>query len=585
MILTPEQIVASNCADNSLIIACPGSGKTRTLISKMLVCLDDVRHTPHRLAILTYTNTAVHEIEFRLWEYGESGDSDYCDIATIHSFCLSYILQHFYEYLPEYTDGFTVIPTSSATYKALVSETLESFGMDPKYILGFENLNRLPDGSPVVGSDIPEEVIQGFWEKLQQEGLIDFPNIIYYAYKLISEHRSIGEAIAAKYKWILVDEFQDTSALQIEIFRAIEQCGSVKWFLVGDPLQSIFGFAGAVPEKLYEFAAEVHADMSVELLGNFRSSQMIVDHAERLCPRHPPMESIGINKDFGVEPQHIQVDSFSNGIVETFIPALSELKIPFGSSAIFAPWWFQLYQVARELRNLGVPIYGPGSRPYKRTHMFAMIAEHICEFLSTNNARSFHRLEKELFNVLDQLESKRQIRKYSFESRLIVQKLVRAGQELDEGNRDGVSWLEAAAKRVAGILVDLELITDDAAEMLCHSALEMVEEMILNKVDIFTLSIADLGMFADGTRSINLLTLHKAKGREFDAVAIIDVHEGKLPHYLDIKAHDLARIEESRRLFYVGITRARKYLLYMTKRPDWNTQPSRFLREEGLGIL
>ena len=96
MRLTTEQLAALDSSGNSLIVACPGSGKTRTLMAKMLQCIDEVRGTPHKIATLTYTNAAVHEIEFRLWRDGSEGDSKYCHIATIHSFCLSNIIQQFY---------------------------------------------------------------------------------------------------------------------------------------------------------------------------------------------------------------------------------------------------------------------------------------------------------------------------------------------------------------------------------------------------------------------------------------------------------------------------------------------------------
>ena len=111
MILTTEQQNAVSYDNHSLIVACPGSGKTRTLIAKMLRCLDEVQDSPHKIGCLTYTNAAVHEIEYRLRSYGHSGDENYYDICTIHSFCLVNVLNFFYDLIPEYAKGFYVLPT------------------------------------------------------------------------------------------------------------------------------------------------------------------------------------------------------------------------------------------------------------------------------------------------------------------------------------------------------------------------------------------------------------------------------------------------------------------------------------------
>jgi DNA helicase II / ATP-dependent DNA helicase PcrA len=104
----------------------------------------------------------------------------------------------------------------------------------------------------------------------------------------------------------------------------------------------------------------------------------------------------------------------------------------------------------------------------------------------------------------------------------------------------------------------------------------MRDDMVRNEVDIQNMTIADLGMFASPEKNMKLLTMHGAKGREFDAVAVIDLHEGRIPHF---SAEREDQFEESRRLLYVSITRARRVLMYMTDRERWNNTPTRFLRD------
>ncbi|MFC1763619.1 3'-5' exonuclease [Planctomycetota bacterium] len=105
-----------------------------------------------------------------------------------------------------------------------------------------------------------------------------------------------------------------------------------------------------------------------------------------------------------------------------------------------------------------------------------------------------------------------------------------------------------------------------------------------NKIDTANLPVDDLGMSTDTTNSMNLITMHKTKGREFDAVAIIDIHDRKVPDYRAIRDNDMARIEEGRRLLYVAITRAKKLLLYVTDHEYSQNNPSRFLGNQGLGL-
>ncbi|MFC1553383.1 ATP-dependent helicase [candidate division KSB1 bacterium] len=585
MILTSTQQDAIKCTDNNLIVACPGSGKTRTLVAKMLNCIQDVRNSPHKIACLTYTNAAVHEIEYRLRCYGRSGDEDYCDISTIHSFCLINILNFFYELIPEYKSGFTVIPTDCEIYKDNVMQTLDHFKLGSNTYDSLLNLNRQPDGSPCQIPDVADKVVIHFWDTLLSKGLMDFPSIVYYTYQILTDYPSVAHSLASKYKWLLVDEFQDTSALQVEIFRIIAQYEKTKFFLVGDLYQSIFGFAGAFPALLNEFAEEINARDNFSLVGNFRCSTYIVEHAERLCPRSPTMEAVGVNADYGVKPEYVNTDNSFDAITDYFLPALEEQKIPYGEAAILSPWWFKLFPLAKFLREYGIPVVGPGARPYKRTHLFASIAEQICACLVMNSPKIFHQLEKELYLTLNTLSGQRPFTLYSFEGRLLALKILRIGRQIMDDQQSGVAWLTEAATAMGQELSQSHLISVESATILRQSVDDMIGDMKRNNVDIANLTIEDLGLFADTANSIKLLTMHKAKGREFEAVAIIDLHDGKVPDFRALRDNDIDRIEEGRRLLYVGITRAKKYLLYATDLEDYRNKPSRFLGNDGIGIL
>jgi DNA helicase-2/ATP-dependent DNA helicase PcrA len=534
------------------------------------------------VACITYTNAAVYEIESRLRAYGKIGDENYCDISTIHAFCLNNILRHFHWRLPDYTDEFTVLPPDSERYREIVDSVRSDYGLNASARDRFEQLNREPDGTPITTYPLTTDIALDFWERLRWEHFVDFPNIIYLSYHLMSEWPSITHAIACRFAWMLVDEFQDTSALQVEILKLIADRGLTKFFLVGDPYQSIYGFAGARPDLMDEFADLIAAQRDFELLTNFRSSDPIVKHAERLCPRNPPMSPGGESAVFTEKPQYIHAATAFETITEHYIPVLDELGIDYGKAAILAPWWVKLLHLGRQLREYGIPVFGPGARPYKRRHLFAPLAEQICAYIEQPDPRLIPRIERELFRLITDATGSTNYNVYTYAGRTTVFRLIRTGKILRQEHERGVIWLNEAAREFAAILCEDELLPPSCCHLMVESVRAMEQDMIDRKVDIANLSTADLGMFASYERSMKLLTMHRAKGREFDAVAIVDLHDGRVPHFTATTAEE---IDEARRLLYVSITRARRVLMYMTDEEHWRNRPSRFLFEGELGLI
>ena len=143
----------------------------------------------------------------------------------------------------------------------------------------------------------------------------------------------------------------------------------------------------------------------------------------------------------------------------------------------------------------------------------------------------------------------------------------------------GAAWLEASALTSAEVLLSDEWIDRATAEALVGSVQEMINDMRNRDVDVDNLEISDLGLFANPENAIKLLTLHNSKGREFDAVAIIHANEGQIPHFT---ASTQSEFDEARRLFYVGMTRARKHLLVVSDQSHHLNRPTRFIAEAGL---
>ncbi len=590
MRLTPEQRRAVEYENNLMLTACPGSGKTRAIVSKLMRVLRDVRDTPRRVACITYTNAAVFEIEARLRHQIQPGDEQYYDICTIHSFCLNHIFRPFCHLVEGYESGFKILTPDSEEFEEIIDAVWATHG---RYDLGFKEYDEFsqlrvgangePVGGPLEFGALTEEVARDYWDAVQHRGLIDFANIIYRAYLLLTERPEILDYVSSRFAWVLVDEFQDTSDLQVEILLLLARRDRTRFFLVGDPFQSIFGFAGARPDLADDFAEQVGARTDFQLTGNFRSSRPIIEQANALFPRDPVMTPQGPWKDCPDVPACVHGTSAFAVIVERFLPSLKELGIPIGEAAILAPTWYSLFPLGRRLREHGVPIVGPGARPYRRNRDFAPLAEQICGYLMEPNPDAIPAIERSLFNTLLNATGRANFGIFSYGGRRIVFRLLGGAKALCDEHADGVAWLENAALAFTEILTSEELLAASEARILPASVEEMKADMRNNKVDLATLSIDALGIYASPRGALKLSSLHNAKGREFQGVAMIDLHEGKIPHS-SLRTDE--QLEEAKRLFYVGVTRAQRYLLYVTDDTGRRNGPTRFLRRDGgVGVI
>ena len=187
------------------------------------------------------------------------------------------------------------------------------------------------DGKPVgIGIErgaLTPEVATAYWKRIREAGFVDFANIIYYSLLLLRKRPEILSHVSAKFAWILVDEFQDTTDLQVEILALIAGKNRTL-LLVGDPCQSIFGFAGARPDLAEQFAERIEARTDKQLSGNFRSSLPIIAHANTLYARTPPMTAVGCSKKHTEQPVWQHGASAFTVITDYFLPALEALEIP-----------------------------------------------------------------------------------------------------------------------------------------------------------------------------------------------------------------------------------------------------------------
>lgn len=582
--LTHEQKIAVESTENVALHACPGSGKTRVILAKLLKLAESVEDTPRSIACITYTNAAVDEIESRLRQLGSEHLTERIEVSTIHSFCLNFILRPYQWLVPEVPKSFKILSPQSGEFSSIVETVEDEFNrpMENRTLEDYSsirrNVNGEPDGPGISGGVVTRESAMRYWELLRSHGYLDFSLILYYSYRILNDYEFVARGISSRFKWLLVDEYQDTTDVQIEILKNLAKIEESQFFLVGDPNQSIQGFAGARTDLGNEFANQIGARKDLNLTGNFRSSTNIVVVAERIITRRPKMIAVGTNKDHASVPQYNHCNSATEAILNHFLPLLDENQIPLGKTAILAPWWQHLIPIARTLRSRGVPVFGPGARPYKKSRLYAVLAEQLGACAETDLLLGLPGVEKGIFRLISDITGSSRFDIFTYKGRLTSLSLVYAAREIARTANSGTEWLRVSAFEVSRILINHGWLPESAEAELTGSVEEMLDDMERNNVDINNLQISDLGLFASPENAIKLITLHNSKGREFDAVAMVHLNEGQIPHFTSRTQEEF---EESRRLFYVGATRAKSVLLLSSDTSNRRNQPTRYLNDSG----
>lgn len=585
MLLTDEQQRAVDEAGNVCLTSCPGSGKTRVIVAKLLRCIEDVRDSMRRVACITHTNAAADEIDIRLRETCYGDEHVYYEVSTIHGFALTNILKPFGHLLPEFTQGFSILTSDSEEFVAKVKSLIGLYDLKAFVAEEFSGIERSPGGVLKDRPELPLAVQEEWCAWLDSNGYVTLGEIVYHAGRLASAYPHISSGLASRYAWLLVDEFQDSSSGQTQLFKDIYAFGRTSFFCVGDPNQSIYGFAGASPELMREFGDHIKAHTAHQLTGNFRSSTKICETAELLRGATPPMRATGPYASWPHDPCHFVVSSAFEGISSHFLPAALALGVSRGQIAVLAPWWIPLFQLARLLRQSGVPTIGPGARPYKRAHTISRLVEPLGAYLESPEAEIAVTVQRALAALIAEMTEKSPNLAFEFNGRLVVCQLLAEASAARASSNRAIDWIVDAAARFAAILIAADLFSETEGKLLEQSAADMAED-IAGRDGGDTLGIEDLGVFARPANCVQLMTIHKAKGREFEAVAVIDAHNGKLPHFAIGKIVDpnerQAQYDESRRVVYVAATRAKRILMFFSDTSHHKNTPSPFLAEMGL---
>lgn len=553
----PGQQAAYDSRGHCVVLAGPGSGKTKTLVLKLARIVAEDVHAPRGAACITYSQECARELTRRLERLGLR-ETPNLFIGTVHGFCLRHLLMP-YGRLADLPVPFPLaIATQRQSDQAMkrVGDRLFGVGHPNKPMdLGRHRRSILDRTSEAWTSE--EELAawaQGYEAELRRIGLVDFDDLVIFGQRLVSEHDWVLPLLQAKFPVLAVDEYQDLGVALHRIVTRVAFDGGVRLFAVGDPDQSIYGFTGADGALLQELAERDDVER-VQLQLNYRSasrivsaSEMALGEARGYLSNDPDRQAViaFVECDDGLEGQAAHA-------VAEIIPAALAARPgrALGDIAILYRDYRAGDVVAEAVAAAGLDfVRVDTAAPYRKVALTSWI-----EDCAAWCAGGWREARPQLRGLLDRWIGFHRARISDAESSAELQSLTRLLWSLRV--EEGLAREFVAALR-AGMLDGLM-----AAEPSLADQREQVDRM--SAALAFGGPLADLDLASLGGRDgsplhLNLLTLHSAKGREFDVVIMIGLDLGSLPWRNELPA---AR-RESRRLFYVGLTRARDeiHMLY-----------------------
>jgi DNA helicase-2/ATP-dependent DNA helicase PcrA len=556
--LNDEQRRAIAYDGNVYLVACPGSGKTRTLAYKLAKELEASSSSKSKIAAITYTNVAADEIKERIVALGV--DTSDLWIGTIHSFCLDWILRPFAQYILELEYGFTVVDnhTSEEIITALCSEysSPKISYFDCGYYLETRGIKFSCDQGKVASV---HSVITRYHAILSKNKKIDFELILHYSYVLITKHPEISKSLSGIFSHILLDEFQDTKELQYHIVSSIIRAGEGKSniFIVGDPNQSIFGSLGGYAITLDDLRRLTAQEIELfELDKNYRSSTRIVEYCKNFRVYDSSMISDSKYKD------HTGLISYSTNLHKDYLVKeisrlirhhIETLEISPNEICVVAPWWIHLASLTRGLVN-SLPEYsfdGPGLTPIygDRENFWYRLSRLL---LTTPSPNIYF---KRLFWARDLLQAMSELD--LCEHSLRDKDLLRIVNSIDLNEQDGLQYLCCAFEVFSlkiGFSINETPSLKEQLDAFVTSSTRRIERIRSEGID-YASSIEDFRKAFTPKSGVKVSSIHGVKGEEYETVISFGLLDGMVPHFTDTDKSNTAK-----KLIYVIASRAKRHL-------------------------
>lgn len=547
-----DQWRAYESSGNCVILAGPGSGKTKTITIKIARLLAETVHRPQRIACITYSNACVGELRTRLNKLGVD-DGHRIAISTVHSFCLTELV------LPYAVMANLAVPTplaiatpddSNKLFRAAY-ESIHGGKMSRSFKTSCDKLRRtIPDRrSDEWQGWSPREtrVVEAYEALLLAKGLVDFDGLVLAGLELVEKHEWVRRAIKAKYPVVVVDEYQDLGLPLHRIVRVLLDAG-VRVIAVGDPDQSIYGFTGARPDLLKSLARDPRIE-PITLQLNYRCANQIIAASRTLLPDPAAFRAHdGRAGEISIHDRQTSLRGQARYALGTLVPALLEANpswVP-GDIAVLYRSLNEGAVIAEVADSLGMRYFRlDNGSPIKRTRLTEWLTEaarwcaggwQTGEVQLSQLLKAWQRLNRSRTSEASRLESRK--------------RLISALFSLRDGSRSLRDWLQALRSTVLTTLLTEEPGLAD--EMDALNALILATEKG-EALEAFTVQI--FGNQGKSPDQINLMTLHSSKGLEYQVVIMPGLEDGTFPNDYEKKTRE--QYQEAARLFYVGVTRAK----------------------------
>lgn len=577
------QKAAFESQSNTVVLAGPGSGKTTVLTLKAMHLLNGVIAEPRGLACLTYSREAAREFTERLKELGlVRGNNIF--LGTVHSFCLT-------EILGKFSDVYSLnIPTpiriaSEKQIAQLFETAKKNVGCDNKYFkIERMNCTRMLSISGVsnisVDRDETAEIIADEYEKLlNQAGVIDYETIIIESTKLLQEKPYVRECIAAKYPGLLIDEYQDLGRPLHEMVLALIDKTKIKFFAVGDPDQSIYGFQGAVPDYLIELADRPDVQ-KITLLNNYRSNQDIIDGSELVLNQQRGYVAKTRENENAVY-KFIEVSEELDDQIEYFVkrivPGLVENHIPYEEIAVLVGNNSECNSIALRCQKENIPYYIV-KHQFNRSD-FVKWVENCASWIEGDKDIVF----SDIGDFWISLITVNGATYLTDEEKLIIrERLYKILVESKVYEKSLTQWFDYVRK---ALCFDKYLEQNTYFQDEKDNIDNLVKEMSGSEYQAY--GIDKFSKIGKPENQIVISTRHSSKGLEFEAIVMMGMEEDHFPSYY--AKNDSRLLAEANRLCFVCVSRAKrvcvlmrsKYYTIDTKNGPWRKMfyPSRYWKQ------
>jgi DNA helicase-2/ATP-dependent DNA helicase PcrA len=592
-----------------LVLAGAGSGKTRALTHRIAYLIEEKGVNPWNILAITFTNKAAQEMRERVDNLVEFG-AESIWVSTFHSSCVRILRRHI-EFLG-FTSNFSIY--DSDDQKVLIKQVFKKLDIDTKMYKDKAVLHQISTAkNNMIEPDVfyqqsigdyrkmkIAEIYAEYQKQLRENNALDFDDLLIKTVELFRRDTDVLEYYQNRFRYIMVDEYQDTNGVQFELIRLLADKYR-NLCVVGDDDQSIYKFRGANIQNILGFEDTYPDAKVIKLEQNYRSTQNILNVANEVIAHNEGRKDkkLWTENEKG-EAVKLRIYDTANEEAEAISRALLQLKDKgksFKDCAILYRTNAQSRLIEERLINRNIPYQLVGGiNFYQRKEIKDILAylktidngrdnlscqriinvpkrgigatsiAKVMNFADANDLTFFEALcEAENIPSIGRTASKL----HDFVNQILVYRTKLEHQSISQVIED---VLDSTGYRK-------ELMEENTVE--AQSRLENLQEFINKAVDYeessdeeVTLSqfleevalVADIDNLDDSEERVVLMTLHSSKGLEFDNVFLCGMEDGLFPSYMSISSEDSSDLEEERRLAYVGFTRAKKQLVLTSAR-------------------